>query len=34
MGLAWDDFAAVWQPVPEGMAHRGALGERRRFCLE
>ena len=25
IGLVWDDFAAVWQPVPEGLAHRGLL---------
>jgi uncharacterized membrane protein len=25
IGLKWDDFAAVWQPVPEAVAHRGAL---------
>jgi len=25
IGLVWDDFAAVWQPVPESLGHRGAL---------
>jgi uncharacterized membrane protein YphA (DoxX/SURF4 family) len=25
IGLKWDDFAAVWQPVPEGIPHRSAL---------
>jgi len=28
LGLAnvvWDDFAAVWQPVPQSIPHRGAL---------
>ena len=23
VGLAWDDFAAVWQPVPDGLPGRG-----------
>jgi hypothetical protein len=25
IGLVWDDFAAVWQPVPQELAHRGLL---------
>ena len=25
IGLKWDDFAAVWQPVPVEVAHRGTL---------
>jgi uncharacterized membrane protein YphA (DoxX/SURF4 family) len=25
IGLKWDDFAAVWQPVPPELAHRGTL---------
>ena len=25
IGLKWDDFAAVWQPVPAELAHRGTL---------
>ncbi|HTZ31082.1 MAG TPA: hypothetical protein VMH31_01415 [Methylomirabilota bacterium] len=25
IGLKWDDFAAVWQPVPADLAHRGLL---------
>jgi uncharacterized membrane protein YphA (DoxX/SURF4 family) len=25
VGLAWGDFAAVWQPVPESVPHRTAL---------